>query len=107
MTFEKGQRVMTASSDPFVENRKGVVAEVLDDDLYVVSDRGLRLILHASELVSDEPILTYAFGPCPHGRNRMLYHCPDCEQHEAAMAQHARLASAIDRFSDILERLAR
>ena len=107
MSFVQGESVMTATSDPFVENRTGEIAEVLDDDLYLFADRGLRLILHASELVSEEPPMRYLFGPCPHGRNRMLYHCPDCEVAEAAMAQHARLASAIDRFSDILERLAR
>lgn len=51
VTFAVGQRVMTATSDVFVENRRGEIADVLGDDLYVLNDKGLRIVLHASELV--------------------------------------------------------
>ena len=54
MTFTIGQRVLTATSNPFTENRRGWIADILPDDIYVMDDRGLRLLLHASELVPDD-----------------------------------------------------
>ena len=47
---------MTATSNPFVENRRGFIADIWERSvgrLYVMDDRGLRLLLHESELVPD------------------------------------------------------
>ena len=49
-----GDLVMTATSNPFTENRVGVIADTWvrgDVTLFILDDRGLRLVMHPSELV--------------------------------------------------------